>query len=61
MVRPLASQFLSWKKEKFDFALEAFSSDPEEIRQPLTNHAVQDPEEFVVSVMQSMIPTAKSA
>ena len=44
-------QFLNWKKEKFDFELALFSTDLEEIRQLLTHHMVQDPEEFVVSVM----------
>jgi hypothetical protein len=53
-------QFLNWKKEKFDFELEVFSTDPEEIRQLLNDHMVQDPEEFVFSAMQSMIPTTKS-
>jgi hypothetical protein len=54
-------QFLNWKKEKFDFELDTFSTDPEEIRQLLNDHMVQDPEEFVGSVMQSMIPTTESA
>ena len=56
-----ARQFLNWKKEKFEFELVVFSTDPDEIRQLLTDHMVQEPEEFVLSVLQSMIPTAKSA